>query len=186
RRPASADKALSCWRTEARCCALDFDLARPGKRIPTTATSTTQRPPASAKRGQNIFDQPPGSAAGFSDFFGRFRATSAWSILRVAECNSNGAPASSRRLRAQAESCSPTFLFGSSGMSFKPLDGIRRRFLPRKDRPRNVFEPVQAFAQARADGLHVQQQHVADFLVAQVAEVTQFNNFAARLAELVE
>src|SRR5439155_22769990 len=150
--------------TRAICCAFDFDLKRPGRRMPARITIARQSDPARAKRAQKIFNPPAGSGAGASDFFGKVRATSSWSNLRVAGCNSNGAPASSRRLRAQAESCSSRFLFGSSGMSFQPLDGIWRRFLPRKDRPRNVFEQVQAFAKERADGLNVQQQTVDDFL----------------------
>src|SRR5262245_45898045 len=149
------------------CCPLALDLARLGTSIPTMATSTTQSPPASAKRGQNILHPAARAAAGSSVCFGKVRATSSWSSLRVAGGNSNGVPSSSRRLRAQAVSCSSNGLFGSSGIPCKSLDGIRRSFLPRKDRARDGFEPVEAFTEARADGFHVQLQHVADFLVAQ-------------------
>src|SRR5439155_4666882 len=113
-----------------------------------------------------------------SDFFGNVRATSSWSILRVAGCNSNGASASSRRFCAQVFSWSSTFLLGSSGISFKSLDGRRRNILSRKHVARNFFEVIQAFAQARTDGLHVQLQGVADFLVTQITEITKLDDLS--------
>src|ERR1039458_4764406 len=51
-----------------------------------------------------------------------------------------------------------------------------RGFLPGKDLPGNSFQAVQAFAQARADGLGVEVERLADLVIAQVAEVTQFDD----------
>ncbi len=60
------------------------------------------------------------------------------------------------------------------------------RVFPRKDFSRDFLQPVQAFAQARTDGFRIQLQRRAQFLVTQVAEIAQLDDFAARLAELVE
>jgi len=60
------------------------------------------------------------------------------------------------------------------------------RFRPGKNGPRDGFEPVEAFAEAGADGFRVEDQGFADFLVAKVAEVTEFDDFAAGFAELFE
>jgi hypothetical protein len=60
------------------------------------------------------------------------------------------------------------------------------RFHPGKNCPRDGFEPVEAFAEAGADGFGVEDQDLADFLVAKVAEVAEFDDFAARFAKLFE
>ena len=66
---------------------------------------------------------------------------------------------------------------------------IRRdngQLLPRKELPRNLFKPIQAFAQARADSLRVQTECTADFFIAEVSEITQINDFPARPVEVIE
>ena len=76
------------------------------------------------------------------------------------------------------------FRFG--GHSSYQLDGKAAGF-PRANIFRAIFlELVQAFAESRADGLGVEVKGVANLVIAQIAEIAQFDDFAARLAELVE
>ena len=56
---------------------------------------------------------------------------------------------------------------------------------PQKCLVRDGFETVEAFAQARADGFRIQFQSAAQLLVAQVPEVSQLDDFAARFPELI-
>src|SRR5205823_74687 len=60
------------------------------------------------------------------------------------------------------------------------------QFLPRKYLLRDLFQPIQAFAQPGTDRLGVQLQRAGDFLVAQISKITQFDDFTARLIELVQ
>ena len=55
-----------------------------------------------------------------------------------------------------------------------------------KDSSGDFLKPIQAFAQPRADGFWIELQRNADFLVTQAAEIAQFNDLAARLAQLIE
>src|ERR1017187_10498713 len=61
-----------------------------------------------------------------------------------------------------------------------------RGFLPCKDLPGDGFQPIEAFAQARADGLGVEIERAADLVIAQIAEIPHFDDSAARFDKLVE
>ena len=48
------------------------------------------------------------------------------------------------------------------------------------------FEAIQAFAKAGTDGFWVQIERMADFVIAQIGEITQFNDLAAGRIQLIE
>jgi len=66
---------------------------------------------------------------------------------------------------------------------------IRRgwgQFARGKNRPRNVLEAVEAFAETGTDGLGIQIEGLAEVLVAEVAEIAELDDFAAGFAQLIE
>src|SRR5690242_5661998 len=50
----------------------------------------------------------------------------------------------------------------------------------------NGLEAIQAFTEARTDGFWVQIERVADFVIAQIGEITQFDDFATGGIQSVE
>ena len=60
------------------------------------------------------------------------------------------------------------------------------QFRPGKNGPRDGFKAVEAFAEAGADGFGVEIEGAANFLVAEIAEVAEFDDFATGFAQLFE
>ena len=181
-RISAESSGMGCFR------AIVFSLNRSvlfGMTIHTTNTSTARMPALQASLGHNRCDNP-----GAESTLGVSRPNFARHFALEQPARGRVQVEGSARLFAPLFRGGPQQLPRSDVPVRWPYQLLvgrgNRGFLPRKHPAGDGLEPVEAFAQARTDGFGVQFQRGADLFVAQVAEISQFDDFAADVAELFQ